>query len=63
MAPREAASLEVSGSATARLLTRPKRLETDVAGAGSVIFDDGGKSGGVGAPTKPAKPAAGAQAT
>ncbi|MBB3889458.1 hypothetical protein GGQ61_000155 [Phenylobacterium haematophilum] len=63
LAPREAASLEVSGSATARLLTRPKRLETDVAGAGSVIFDDGGKSGGVGAPTKPAKPAAGAQAT
>ena len=57
LAPREAANLEVSGSATARLLTRPKRLETDVAGAGSVIFEDGGKSGGVGAPAKPAKPA------
>lgn len=54
MAPREAASLEVSGSATARLLTRPKRLDTDVFGAGSVIFDDGGKAGGVGAPSKPA---------
>ena len=54
LAPREAASLEVSGSATARLLTRPRRLDTDVAGAGSVIFDDGGKTGGVGAPAKPA---------
>ncbi|MGH6997585.1 MAG: GIN domain-containing protein [Phenylobacterium sp.] len=57
LAPREAANLEVSGSATARLLTRPKRLETDVAGAGSVIFEDGGKAGGVGTPAKPAKPA------
>ena len=56
LAPREAASLEVSGSATARLLTRPKRLETDIAGAGSVIFDDGGKAGGVDAPAKPAAP-------
>jgi hypothetical protein len=52
LAPKESASLEVSGSATARLLTRPKRLETDVAGAGSVIFDDGGKAAGAGAPAK-----------
>lgn len=63
LAPREAAALEVSGSATARLLTRPKRLETDVAGAGSVIFDDGGKAAGVGTPAKPEKPAVRPQET
>lgn len=54
LGPKESASLEISGSATARLLTRPKHLETDVAGAGSVIFEDGGKAAGAGAPAKPA---------
>lgn len=54
LGPKESASIEVSGSATARLLTRPKHLETDVAGAGSVIFEDGGKTTGAGAPVKPA---------
>ena len=44
IAPRESANLEVSGSGSVRLATRPKHLESDVAGAGSVIFDDGGRS-------------------
>lgn len=54
LGPKESASIEVSGSATARLLTRPKHLKTDVAGAGSVIFEDGGRAAGAGAPAKPA---------
>lgn len=44
IAPKESATLEVSGSGSVRLVTRPKHLESDVAGAGSVIFDDGGRS-------------------
>ena len=44
IAPREAADLDISGSASVRLMTRPKRLQTDVTGAGSIIFEDGGKA-------------------
>jgi hypothetical protein len=44
IAPREAADLDISGSGSVRLVTRPKRLETDVTGAGSIIFDDGSRA-------------------
>lgn len=44
IAPREAAELDISGSASVRLVTRPKRLETDVTGAGSIIFEDGSRA-------------------
>lgn len=44
IAPREAANLDISGSASVRLVTRPKRLETDVTGAGSIIFEDGSRA-------------------
>lgn len=57
IAPTEAANLEVSGSASVRLATRPKRLETDVGGAGSVTFEDGGKTSGAAAPASSRAPA------
>lgn len=46
IAPRQAANLDISGSGSVRLVTRPKRLETDVTGAGSIIFEDGGRASG-----------------
>ena len=57
IAPTEAANLEVSGSASVRLATRPKRLATDVGGAGSVTFEDGGKTSGAAAPASSRAPA------
>lgn len=44
LAPKERASLEISGSGEVKLATRPAHLETDIAGAGTVTFEDGGRA-------------------
>lgn len=54
LSPSESARLEVSGVADVRLLTRPKRLETDISGAARVRQPD---EGDVAAPAAPATPA------
>ena len=41
IAPKLAAKIESSGSSEVKLTTRPERLETDRAGSGRVMFDDG----------------------
>lgn len=41
IAPRLSAKIESSGSSEVKLTTRPERLETDRAGSGRVMFDDG----------------------
>ena len=38
---RLSAKIESSGSSEVKLTTRPERLETDRAGSGRVMFDDG----------------------
>lgn len=52
IAPRDTAHLEVSGSASVKLTTRPKHLDTDVAGAGAVTFEDGAAATGAEAPAR-----------
>lgn len=52
IAPRDTAHLEVSGSASVKLTTRPKHLDTDVAGAGAVTFEDGATATGTEAPAR-----------
>lgn len=52
IAPRDTANLEVSGSASVKLTTRPKHLDTDVAGAGAVTFEDGATATGTETPAR-----------
>jgi hypothetical protein len=56
IAARDSASLEISGSGSVKLVTRPRHLETDVTGAGSVIFEDGGRATGTGTPARTERP-------
>lgn len=53
LSPRDLADLEVSGSGSVTLKTRPKHLETDVAGAGEVVFDDGTRASDTDTPAPP----------
>lgn len=41
IAPKLSAKIETSGSSEVKLTTRPEHLETDRAGSGRVVFDDG----------------------
>lgn len=52
LAPRDRASLEVSGSGEVKLATRPTQLDTDIAGAGEVTFQDGGPASDTATPRK-----------
>ena len=54
LAPRESASLEVSGSGEVKLTSRPAHLSTDISGAGAVTFEDGSRASDTDAPHKPA---------
>lgn len=56
IAPRQAADLEISGSGEVVLLTRPPQVNTQVAGAGQVIYRDAAPPPPQ--PSAPATPAA-----